>query len=94
MESAIRTFLQEQELRGNIALATLLDDLYLNGQEDLAASVEEAMETHGLSSSTRVDTLLRRVSEEETGEPTEAETEDANEGEGDEEESGDDEDDE
>jgi len=98
MERAIRAYLREQEMRGNITLATLLDDLYLNGQEEVASDVENAMERHGLSSSTRVDTLLQRVSEEEeeeSEEPMESEVDIANEGNGDDEEgSEDDEDDE
>ena len=78
MERAIRGILREQELRGNIALATFLDELYLNGSDELAEEIEEAMEKYGLSSSTRVDTLLAQISGEMEEKPVDETVEDLN----------------
>ena len=63
MESAIRVFLKDQGMRGNVALATLLDQLEVTNGEALGERIEAAMQKYSLSSSVRVDTLLTLLRE-------------------------------
>lgn len=58
MRSRLIDFMRREGIRGTRSLGQLLDSLSDEGERDLVAGVEEAMDENGFLDITRIDTLL------------------------------------
>lgn len=71
MRVELLDFMRREGIRGTRSLGQLLDTLAEEGERDLVAGVEEKMDENGFLDSTRIDSLLGVLGEEEDEEEAE-----------------------